>query len=963
MKIKLLSQLGCLSLVLCFGFSPNSQAQSASKLGFFKMPKNIKASDYLPNTINFKLKSQFANNFSAAKGNAAFKSVLAKLGTVQLTQKFPNSSKPNLELKNSKQVDITTIYALHYTSNADLSQTINAIYASGMFEYVEPHYVQHFSYIPDDPSAMDSSNRGQYHLYRIKAIQAWNLFTGDTATVVGITDTGVEFAHPDLKENIKYNYADPINGKDDDNDGYVDNFKGWDVGVNDNDPQWQGNSHGVHVSGLAGASTNNKLGVAGTGYNCKFLPIKIADEAGNLIASYEGITYAADHGCKVINCSWGGGSNGRMGQDVIDYATFNKNALVVVAAGNDGGEVISYPAAYENVLCVASTGFTDARSGFTSYGFHVDVCAPGSNILSTLPPNIYGQESGTSMASPVTAGAAALLRSRYPSYSPLQIAGLLKATADTIYQIPQNTALRGKLGTGRINLYRAITETNIRFAELLRYNITDNNDEAFVTGDTLSLSANFFNYFDALKSSKVIFSTVATTVNLLNPVIDLGDIASADSVNIKNKVNALKIVIKAGAAPNSIVTLDVKIYDQQGRVNYQRISFTINVDYINYHENDISVTITSNSRLGYKSDQQKDGIGFKYKDFANMLYDGGLMVGVNASKVSDNLRALAAAQDADFASTSVVKRLNPTVRSKSDLESEFADSKAAAGKAVPVRVRQRTFAYDTPGNTKYVIVEYNIKNRGTSDLNDLYAGICMDWDIDTPTVNKIKEDAARKMGYTYSSQSNGLYAGIKVLSSNADWKHYAIDNDASGQGGIVMTDGFSPAEKYQALSNNRAEAGVNGSGNDVIDVVSTGPFNNIAPNDSVVVAFALIAGEDVKDIQKSADSAQAHYKTTKKDDTGIADANGAGFGISNLYPNPANSSLSIQLDLNTNKAAALYLYDMQGKRIAEIWSSVSNNLGKQTIVYSTENLAAGIYHVSLQVKGEKELVKKLVIIK
>ncbi|GAI36367.1 unnamed protein product, partial [marine sediment metagenome] len=130
-----------------------------------------------------------------------------------------------------------------------------------------PHYLPELLYTPDDPL-----NIYQYYLDTIKAYDAWEICKGDSNIVIGITDTGVDIDHEDLQGNIYYNYNDPINGIDDDNDGFIDNFRGWDLGENDNNPQWEINDHGVVVTGIAGARTDNGIGISGVGFKSRFLP-------------------------------------------------------------------------------------------------------------------------------------------------------------------------------------------------------------------------------------------------------------------------------------------------------------------------------------------------------------------------------------------------------------------------------------------------------------------------------------------------------------------------------------------------------------------------------------------------------------------------------------------------------------------------------------------------------------------
>lgn len=189
--------------------------------------------------------------------------------------------------------------------------------------------------------------------------------------------------HPDLQSNIKYNYADPINGVDDDNDGYIDNYRGWDMSMNDNNPMVDMSDHGSHVSGCADAVTNNGTGVSSPGFNCKFLPVKCANatSVSTIDHGYEGIVYAADHGCQIINCSWGGGGGGSFGQDAVTYASVNMGALVVCSAGNTYSDVAQYPAAYKYAFSVAATNSSDEKSSFSTYNYTVDISAPWAPIF------------------------------------------------------------------------------------------------------------------------------------------------------------------------------------------------------------------------------------------------------------------------------------------------------------------------------------------------------------------------------------------------------------------------------------------------------------------------------------------------------------------------------------------------------------------------------------------------------
>jgi subtilisin family serine protease len=172
--------------------------------------------------------------------------------------------------------------------------------------------------------------------------------------------------------------------------------------------------------------------------------------------------YAVDKGAKIINCSWGGPDSGPYGQNIINYAIKN-DCLVVAAAGNGnpntgiGYPRVDYPAAYPGVLAVASVSSSDEKSRFSNYGSQVSISAPGNNILSTIYNNGYGDDSGTSMATPLVSSVAADVKIVYPSLTMHQVGERLKATADNID--PKNFNYAGLLGSGRLNVYRALTNT------------------------------------------------------------------------------------------------------------------------------------------------------------------------------------------------------------------------------------------------------------------------------------------------------------------------------------------------------------------------------------------------------------------------------------------------------------------------------------------------------------------------
>ncbi len=903
-----------------------TQTALAQSSKTYRLPNGVSSSDMVQGSLIFKLKPEFR---SSSRVNGvdiqSLNQALSGIGATDITKVFPAKTAP-AEQRNAlgqKLVDLSLIYEVKYNTNLNPEKAANALLRTGLVEYAEPKFLPRLLFNPNDPST-----GLQYHLGKIQAYTAWDLEQGDTSVVIGITDTGGDLDHPDMVANMKLNYNEPVDGIDNDNDGYVDNWRGWDLGENDNNPSVTAASdHGSHVAGCAAAVTNNNVGVAAPGFNCKYLPVKISNAAGSLTKAYEGITYAADAGCQIINCSWGGPGGGSFGQDVIDYATINMNSLVVAAAGNDNNENTFYPASYRYVLSVASTGNNDGKSSFSNYGAFVDVCAPGSNIYAAQSNNAYQVQSGTSMASPVAAGAAAIVKSHFPTYTALQVGERLRVTCDNIYGATGNNAYLNKLGKGRINMYRSLT-INSPSVRMLDIASTDNNDNAFVVGDTLRITGDITNYLDPTTNLVVTVSTTSTWVTIIDNSTTVGALGTLATVN--NSADPFLVRINPNTPLNTKVTFKFTMTDGT-YTDVQLYDVTLNVDYINVTINQVSTTITSKGRLCYNGTGQTEGLGFAYNG-ENLVYEAGLMIGKSASAVSDNVRN-DTGTDEDYQSTQVVQKLLPSVQSEFDLFGKFNDSPSAS--PLPVLVSHKAFAWSTPGDDKYVIVEYTIKNTSTSSLSNIYAGVFADWDIQDYSLNKADENTALKMGYVYNTTATGLWAGTKVLTATP-FKHYAVDNIAGG-GGANLSDGYSTSEKYTTLSTNRPTAGGTGTGNDVIDVVSTGPFT-IPAGDSVRVAFALIAGDDLNDLNTSAGNAQIKYDGLFSGIAPISSSNGQIL----LSPNPVRDLL--QFNLGTEKRIeSIRILDVTGREV--LFNDVINGS------IDVSSLPAGTYFLQANVEG------------
>lgn len=334
-------------------------------------------------------------------------------------------------------------------------------------EYAEKVSLNKIDAVPNDPLFATAS--GSTHLNQINAQNAWNVFNGSSNITVAIVDNAVMWTHADLAANTYTNTleASGSSGVDDDGNGYIDDINGYDVanmdGVTTSTDLAQ--DHGTHCAGIAGAVNNNSVGIGSIGWNIKIIPVKTSfDNSGpsSVDFGYEGIIYAVKAKAKIISCSWGSAGASSTEQSVITYA-WNRGSIVFASAGNANTSTQNYPGAYTNVYCVAAVNPSNIKSSYSNYGTWVDICAPGDNILSTVPYTptatpVYITKNGTSMATPLVAGLAALMLSKSPYMTRTDVLNCISSTAVNIYTIGGNSGFvsGSQLGAGRIEAFAAM---------------------------------------------------------------------------------------------------------------------------------------------------------------------------------------------------------------------------------------------------------------------------------------------------------------------------------------------------------------------------------------------------------------------------------------------------------------------------------------------------------------------------
>lgn len=369
------------------------------------------------------------------------------------------------------------IYHISCKKEIDFSKFENLSKDNSEIIYTQPNGLNKMlSITPNDPEYYE-----QWGFEAIGADKSWEIEKGNEQIVIGLIDSGIDYNHFDLSNNIWINPNEiPDNGIDDDENGFIDDWQGWDftdteildaIGDcrdRDNDPL-DNHGHGTHCAGIISADTNNNLGVAGTTWFCKIMNIRAGfrtPEGGFLedddVAS--GIIYAADNGAKILSISWGDTDLTPIINDVIQYA-YDMGLTIIASAGNEGGVGILYPAAFSEVISATAVNEDLELSTFSSYGEGLDLCAPGELILSTILNNEYKVQSGTSMASPFVAGAAALLLSQNPLLTNNEIYDALRYSCDDLGEAGYDN----EYGYGIINtekMFQFVAGENVPQAEI-----------------------------------------------------------------------------------------------------------------------------------------------------------------------------------------------------------------------------------------------------------------------------------------------------------------------------------------------------------------------------------------------------------------------------------------------------------------------------------------------------------------
>ncbi|MEQ9229376.1 MAG: S8 family serine peptidase [Cyclobacteriaceae bacterium] len=800
----------------------------------YKVPTHVSSTDYFQNRIVVKFK----------KGHTPSSLKSTKTSTFRSEEEYVPVKKPNPNQRGYSILD--GVYYLNLNNGQDPVQLCNQLLKNEQVEYAEVLFYEQLFHTPNDPFANQTTGNQDY-LQTIKAYEAWDVTTGNPNVLIGIVDTGMDIDHADLVNNYYQNFGDVVDGVDNDDNGYDDDFIGYDFADNDNNPNADTDvnsslNHGTHVGGIAGASTNNNLGIAGVAYNCRIVPLKGFTTATVLSTGvWEGVIYAADNGYDIVNLSWGN-TNGyvQFYQDIIDYCVLEKDMVVVAAAGNTNANLDFYPASYEHVISVAASTLSDTKWSSGTYGDHVDILAPGVSVFSTQKDDTYGSDSGSSHASPMVAGVAGLVKSVFPSYNARQIMEQIRVTTDDIYGITENQPYQYLLGKGRLNAERAVTETNAKSIRVQNFSYDNGYGEYAFYGDTITLQFDLINYLSKVNSPIISVESDSPYVTILSDPMEPGILQPMEPFD-----GATLRLILSESTPSE-TEINLRFFMEDGTYqDFQNFTLTTSPDYLQASSPHLALTIAGNGDLGL-TDNYSEGNGFTFNGRNSGNYHG-LLFGDSESRMYDNVPSafFPEANDGDFLQTKPIKFYkHSTIGTYAYSEFRTWDSDFLIDQVV------------IPGESDdFILVEYRIVNKSGENLNDFHVGFFSDQDVPNGA-NSVSWDPGND-ALVFSDEVGDVLGALAMVTTSSDYVSLNMQ-DFNGHSQDVGNS-FSNTEKFNFLNGpNVSTAGELSGGNDVAGIVKT-TFPTFPNNTEIKVGFILSAAESIEDISANLMSARDAY--------------------------------------------------------------------------------------------------------
>lgn len=906
----------------------------------------------------------------AAAHSAVFEDVRERINPRLFNNLLDASSRTSeTELLRISENKLSRWFTIEYSDSIAPERVVFAARRSSAIEMCEPVYPRYFQSSPllaappNDP-LLDS----QYYLKATHTLEAWGVQRCDSTMVVATVDQGIEFDHPDLGAAVWHNPGEmgldahgndkSTNHIDDDSDGFIDDWTGWDFsGANGSSSRNSPTSeamHGHHVAGILAATGNNGIGIAGVAFGAKMIVLKAASNffcSDPTTTGFQGILYAADHGAKVISCSWGGATRSQSEQDVVNYA-YARNSIVVCSAGNGGSlSESNYPSAYDHAVSVGSLTEDLSLTPDSQPGAHVTACAPGQFVLSTLYPDTntfcgfdlcgryfaggYGEMCGTSMATPQVAGALAIIRQHWPNATNRWAVERLRATCDPLSYDPAP----GFNGRGKINVYRALTDAHAYSLRLERSDIhTSSGNEWMVAPDTAVIRLHARNILDTLPDAKIRielidpFGNATPYFHTATRTISVGSLAPGQSVELP------AITIVADSNTPTRIDLLVRLWISDSSVGY-----TGDYDYVRLHcnpgfrtlRNNLTVSIGDNGSIGFRDatfDEQGDGFRWEHApssirtDGQSVLLGGGLIMARDTDHVVDALGSFTTyAGSVAFVAKypilfdSGMQAVGAYLGPGEGITGSFWDYQADSANRLDARIKESAWALPQRAANS-IVLTYYYPHMPPTDI-----GLFMDWDFgDYGNRDSAWFDLSDSIMYAMRHDESGYpVAAMKLVTavpSGATLAYYAMSSN-SNDPGFGPSDISSRPSKWKMFQTNKGSTLFG----DV--AVLLGLHQMPAPYDGEMT-YILALGE-------SPDAARRNLKDGEATWAGTLDVRASEKASDvSVWPNPATGMVHINAGL------------------PRINSIVSDMLGREVLRSSgadldLSKLPSGVYDVDI----------------
>ena len=546
-----------------------------------------------------------------------------------------------------------------------------------------------------------------------------------------------------------------------------------------------------------------------------------------------------------------------------------KGAVVVAAAGNSGVNEPNYPASYPEVISVANVNSNDVLASSSTYHSTVDISAPGTSIYSTSNSNSYVYKTGTSMAAPMVSAVAGLILSLNPKMTVREVKDKLLLSSDNIDQ--SNIGKKGLIGAGRLNAFKALQSNEQYSISSTAMFSTKSGGENIIAGDEFKIKFTFKNNESDLKRnvrvnvSNTDFFSYVTPVSGTSFIIP--PLKSGQSYTTTQDVI---FKLKESVPENKDLVFRVEYSFNDGSsssdIPSETYSHTFNLPYLDIKENNIETTLAKNANIGiYRRIVSgrilKYGKGFRYKNM-NFLKEMGLVIGTSSSKLLNGVKNSRGGIDQDFyPTTSIVNKLKIS-KSDQDYETSISDEYVSDGSKLNLDIKSKILTWKSSPYDNFVIVEYEIKNINSYDVNNLHVGIFSDWDVYAQHLGLNKTGGTNNIGGWFPKEEVSYVAhqnysllplvGIKPLTDLGTSLHCESVN--------MNTFSFSKANKYNAISGGfqKSYFGGQGKGYDIGQFVSIGPVD-LSAFDKIKVAFALVVGDTPQDLKLNANAAKWKY--------------------------------------------------------------------------------------------------------